>query len=341
MSVQAITWAYAQADVFAVNKFVLVTLCNRADEDWSCYPSIESIATDTGLGKSTVRRALDWLEEGGYLERIRQRNPDGSLGRYRYYLTRDREASNGPAPNTSTGQNVQQIHGAPDPGSRNNPQQKQHAPRKSTGKKSPNYQHAPDPSTGDPSARSGASTSARSEHSTKPSVLSNRQEEETSNPPVAANALSNAFLEIWNLWPGAGRVRSKSKQLCLEALRRALGNRQPAMMVEAVRRAVKTFDNPKFVPALDRWLRDGKFEHFFPSAEVHELPLSQPGAANDWRAAVRRWADDGYWPSRLGPAPNQVGYRGPLEPLEDLLPELGDHPAAREIRTTINQRQRA
>lgn len=342
MSVQAITWGYAQTDVFAVNKFVLITLCNRADEDWSCYPSIESIATDTGLGKSTVRRALDWLEEGGYLERVRQRNPDGSLGRYRYYLSRDREASTQPAPHSSTGQKVQQIHGAPAPGSRDKHQQKQHAPRTSTGKKSANYQHAPDPSTGEPSARSGANPSARSEHSTKPSVLSNRQKKETENPHVATSELHSAFLAIWNMWPGEGRIRSKRKDLCLDAMVRALGDRQPAMMVEAVRRFVRTLENRKFTPALDRWIRDGKFEHFFPNAEIHELPFSNSATDDDWRAAVRRWADDGYWPStRLGPAPNQVGYRGPIKPLEDLLPSLGDHPAAREIRSTINLRASA
>lgn len=333
MSVQAITWAYAQQGLTSAEKFTLVTLSNRADEDWSCYPSIQLISADTSLSEKTVRRSLDDLETKGLIARVRQRNPDGSLGRYRYFLK--------PPVSMTAGEKAAGNHGVVTVTARKKPQQKQHAVKVTSGENTEQDQHAVTTTAGGPSGHHVPNPSGHHDRSTKPSVLSNRQEEETSNPPVAANALSNAFLEIWNLWPGAGRVRSKSKQLCLEALRRALGNRQPAMMVEAVRRAVKTFDNPKFVPALDRWLRDGKFEHFFPSAEVHELPLSQPGAANDWRAAVRRWADDGYWPSRLGPAPNQVGYRGPLEPLEDLLPELGDHPAAREIRTTINQRQRA
>lgn len=74
---------------------------------------------------------------------------------------------------------------------------------------------------------------------------------------------------------------------------------------------------------------------------VIAAPTVDAVAADDWCAAINRWVDDGYWPGRLGVAPNQVGYRGPIAPLQALLPDLGDHPVAREIRTTISQRQNA
>ena len=346
MSLDAITWAYKQTDIPGVARAVLVNLCNRADESRYCFPQIATITRDTGFKDRAVRDALNLLVQQGCITRKRQANPDGSMGQYEYWVMTDRTPKTEPKTASEPAAKPKQKHG-PARNAAGEKTQRIHRPAADAAGSSSDEKTVQDHgaalnAAGPPPAPDAAGTTgARRRSIEEPPLRTNQQKKET--PVVVEPAsLQSVFLEIWNLWPGAGRIRSKSKAQCLETLRRALVNRQPAMMVEAVRRAVKTFDNPKYVPALDRWLKDGKFEHFFPNAEIHELPFSNSATDDDWRAAVRRWADDGYWPStRLGPAPNQVGYRGPIKPLEDLLPSLGDHPAAREIRSTINLRASA
>lgn len=104
MSVQAITWAYALRGLNAGQKFVLVTLCNRADEDWSCYPSVSLIAEETGFKERAVRNHLDYLEAVDLVRRTRTRNSDGTLGRYRFFIQRQIV----PVAKSAAGQKIQQ-----------------------------------------------------------------------------------------------------------------------------------------------------------------------------------------------------------------------------------------
>lgn len=58
-----------------------------------CWPSIDSLAEDSGLDTRTVQRALDSLEEWGFLHTLRQR---GKLNRYVPHFQAQREPlSNG------------------------------------------------------------------------------------------------------------------------------------------------------------------------------------------------------------------------------------------------------
>lgn len=85
MSVKALGWAFIQP-VKTTARFVLVVLADHADQAHSCYPSVSRIAARTGLGPSTVRRALHYLQEAGLL-RIEERvRPNGSQTSSRYYL---------------------------------------------------------------------------------------------------------------------------------------------------------------------------------------------------------------------------------------------------------------
>lgn len=52
-------------------KFVLLRLADRAGKEGTCFPSIGSIAIETCLSESTVRRAVQELEKGGWLTVIR------------------------------------------------------------------------------------------------------------------------------------------------------------------------------------------------------------------------------------------------------------------------------
>lgn len=69
------SWQAARAalDIDSINptaKFVLVALCLRAGADGRAWPSVATIATDTGLGESTVRRALGQLHKEGQIALI-------------------------------------------------------------------------------------------------------------------------------------------------------------------------------------------------------------------------------------------------------------------------------
>ena len=68
MSVQAVGWAL-KLDIPAATKFVLVALCNYADDKGRCWPSQESLARDTSMSDRTVRRHVKQLEEAGLITR--------------------------------------------------------------------------------------------------------------------------------------------------------------------------------------------------------------------------------------------------------------------------------
>lgn len=88
MSNEALT-AVAKADIRpSGRKFVAMALADYADEAWSCFPSVEQLATYTSQGEKTVRDHLDALEESGVVSRERQRREDGTLGRYRFQIHR-------------------------------------------------------------------------------------------------------------------------------------------------------------------------------------------------------------------------------------------------------------
>ncbi|MDL2232205.1 helix-turn-helix domain-containing protein [Ruminococcaceae bacterium OttesenSCG-928-L11] len=48
---------------------VYMYLKNRANKDGSCFPAVGTIAKDLSLSKRTVYRALDELEQKGFIKR--------------------------------------------------------------------------------------------------------------------------------------------------------------------------------------------------------------------------------------------------------------------------------
>jgi hypothetical protein len=79
MSFKAQAWAIEQQDVAGLEKFVLIMLAYRDshDEPHGCYPSIERIALDCGIGRSTVIEHLNSLEEKGKIKRTRRTDSQG------------------------------------------------------------------------------------------------------------------------------------------------------------------------------------------------------------------------------------------------------------------------
>ena len=76
MSFQAMAWAVDQL-LPTREKFVLIILANYASNDtWDCYPSLTTIASNTGMSRDTVMRAIKQLETMGAVSTIR-RTSDG------------------------------------------------------------------------------------------------------------------------------------------------------------------------------------------------------------------------------------------------------------------------
>jgi biotin operon repressor len=84
MSFQAMAWAVSQK-LPSKDKFVLVMMANFADEDGKCWPSLNRLADDTSMSRSTVQLAIKGLEAAGML-RIEKRIQDGVSLPNHYYL---------------------------------------------------------------------------------------------------------------------------------------------------------------------------------------------------------------------------------------------------------------
>lgn len=84
-------------------KFVAMALADYADENWSCFPQIETLAKYTAQGEKTVRDHLDALEVDGVISRDRIRRSDGTLAGYRYRINAKLE----PAADFASGENRQ------------------------------------------------------------------------------------------------------------------------------------------------------------------------------------------------------------------------------------------
>lgn len=81
MSICATNWAWSltKKRIKGNEKLVLLSMADRADEEFECWPSKERLITDTCLDRHTVFSALLSLEEKGLIERT---------GRKRGYLNR-------------------------------------------------------------------------------------------------------------------------------------------------------------------------------------------------------------------------------------------------------------
>ncbi|PMY37344.1 hypothetical protein C1Y35_19865 [Pseudomonas sp. GW456-L14] len=89
MSFQAMAWAVEQK-LPTREKFVLLMLANRTNHDTGrCDPSHKRLAEDCGMSQSTVKRAIQQLEEDGYLV-VENRSVEGVKIPNQYLLLLDR-----------------------------------------------------------------------------------------------------------------------------------------------------------------------------------------------------------------------------------------------------------
>lgn len=77
MSVKALTWAFDQP-ISATDKVVLLALADHANDLGECWPSVSLLMQRACVGERTVQRALQSLEESGFIVRERRRRENGS-----------------------------------------------------------------------------------------------------------------------------------------------------------------------------------------------------------------------------------------------------------------------
>ncbi|KZL26284.1 helix-turn-helix domain-containing protein [Pseudovibrio sp. Ad37] len=79
MSVQAITWAYGCSQVSdPIEKFVLITIANFADEFGLCWPSQTTLQEACCCCERKLRNCLNDLEALGLITRYQRRRANGS-----------------------------------------------------------------------------------------------------------------------------------------------------------------------------------------------------------------------------------------------------------------------
>lgn len=75
------------ANVSSSSRTVYRALLHYANrETWSCFPSIKTIANDTGMSRSTIMRCLKELEQENLILRInRSRNDKGKTSNIYFF----------------------------------------------------------------------------------------------------------------------------------------------------------------------------------------------------------------------------------------------------------------
>lgn len=81
MSIDAMQWAWKQP-VKSSLKIVLLSLADRAGENHDCYPSIGRLSVDCSLSRSSVIRALNMLEQLGYIQKTPRITTNGNTSNY-------------------------------------------------------------------------------------------------------------------------------------------------------------------------------------------------------------------------------------------------------------------
>ena len=100
MSWGALAWATESEVGSSAAKFILILLANKADENFSCYPSIRTLMAESNAGRSTVLRALRDLETRGFISRRPQFHDSGARRSTRYYLNHPLAPHLSPGPDT-------------------------------------------------------------------------------------------------------------------------------------------------------------------------------------------------------------------------------------------------
>ena len=137
--------------------------------------------------------------------------------------------------------------------------------------------------------------------------------------PAAPDATAKAVSEPWKVDPNFAlawaaltlmmRRRGKSKAITWPLWKRVAAKVGSDNLLLALRRYLKDDEDVQRTggPGFDKWLRDGRWEAWLPSAPGEQSSWSE----DHWKIAVSHWRETGEWGATIGPAPGQPGCRVP------------------------------
>lgn len=83
MSIQAVAWVLDHSESRGVDRLVLISLANHANQDGMCWPAQRTVAKEAGIGNGTVANAVSRLVELGEIEVVENGTARRST-RYRF-----------------------------------------------------------------------------------------------------------------------------------------------------------------------------------------------------------------------------------------------------------------
>jgi Helix-turn-helix domain len=86
MSWKALDWATDIRVGSPTMRLILILPANKADEKFSCYPSVGTLVTESCAARSTVLETLKRLEVEGFITRVAQYHESGAQRSSRYLL---------------------------------------------------------------------------------------------------------------------------------------------------------------------------------------------------------------------------------------------------------------
>jgi len=86
MSWKALDWATGIRVGSPTMRLILILLANKADEKFSCYPSVGTLVTESCAARSAVLETLRRLEAEGFITRVAQYHESGAQRSSRYLL---------------------------------------------------------------------------------------------------------------------------------------------------------------------------------------------------------------------------------------------------------------
>lgn len=207
-------------------KVILLALADRCDTAGLCWPSISTIADDTGLGRSTVKKHLKSLRESGLLIWTNEFTNKGDKDSNRYILTLGGGSPDSP------------------PRSRGNPPG-------SPGSSPVGHQVADGGSPGGHKASIEAPIGSTIE-TILPAVEELGLELERSDPGEKATIAEQIYQEY---------PRKVAKQDAIKAIKKALKRNDPEMILRKVKEYAEaiTWQESRFIPYPATWFNSERF----------------------------------------------------------------------------------
>lgn len=269
MSFRALAWAEDVTGLQWATKGILLLLASKHNgESGQCNPSESWLCEKTGLSARAIRMHVKAIEDAGLMERLYKHGGRG-VGRSvaGYHLKIGITGA------------VSHIE-----------EQKEHVQDIATAE----FCH-------------GKKVSLPRQDIAKPIIRKNRKEPESfvASGDAPLDDLGKSFDRIWSAWSSEGRKRSKAKAKCRDALRAAT---KRASLADIERGALRFAGEQAaaYHPALDRWLRDGKWEHWLAPQPDHQ-PAGLPADPGELAEICARYIETDIWPARYGPPPHEPG----------------------------------